>query len=129
MIDSPSAEIGFGRVAAMIPVKDIERACAFYVGALGFKRTFENGQPVGFVILKTGEAEIHLTRQEHHRAAPFNIAHILVDDVERMHALCRRHGLRIVKGLRDKDYGLRAFVFEDPDGNRIDVGQPIVRLR
>jgi hypothetical protein len=26
---------------------------------------------------------------------------------------------------QDKDLGLRAFVFEDPDGNRIDVGQPI----
>ena len=30
-----------------------------------------------------------------------------------------------IKGLRDKDYGLRAFVFEDPDGNRIDVGEPL----
>jgi hypothetical protein len=25
----------------------------------------------------------------------------------------------------DKSYGLRAFVFDDPDGNRINVGQPI----
>jgi hypothetical protein len=33
--------------------------------------------------------------------------------------------MRIIKGLQDKDYGLRAFVFEDPDGNRIDVGQKI----
>jgi len=34
-------------------------------------------------------------------------------------------GLRIIKTLQNKDYGLRAFVFEDPEGNRIDVGQPI----
>lgn len=33
--------------------------------------------------------------------------------------------LRIIKGPQDKNYGLRAFVFEDLDGNRIDVGQPI----
>jgi uncharacterized glyoxalase superfamily protein PhnB len=33
------------------------------------------------------------------------------------------HGVRIVKGLRDADYGLRGFVFADPDGNRMDVGQ------
>jgi hypothetical protein len=33
--------------------------------------------------------------------------------------------LRIIKGFKDKDYGLRAFVFEGLDGNRIDVGQPI----
>jgi len=39
--------------------------------------------------------------------------------------VCVRYGLRIIKSLQDKDYGLRAFVFQDPDGNRIDVGQPI----
>jgi catechol 2,3-dioxygenase-like lactoylglutathione lyase family enzyme len=123
--NSPSLEIGFGRVAAMIPVRDMERARAFYAGVLGFEKTFENGQPVGFMILKKGGAEIHLTLQKDHKAAPFNIAHMLVANVDAFHELCRRHGLRIVKGLRDKDYGLRAFVFEDPDGNRIDVGQRI----
>ena len=35
------------------------------------------------------------------------------------------NGVRIVKGLRDADFGLRCFVFADPDGNRFDVGQPI----
>ena len=35
--------------------------------------------------------------------------------------------LRIVKGLRDADYGLRGFVMADPDGNRIDVGQRLLR--
>ena len=50
---------------------------------------------------------------------------MMVDDVEAFHALCLRQGLRIVKRLQDKEYGLRAFVFEDPDGNRIDVAQPI----
>ncbi|TCR68952.1 putative enzyme related to lactoylglutathione lyase [Bosea sp. BK604] len=118
-------DIQFGRVAAMFPVKDMERACAFYIGVLGFTKTFENGQPVGFVILKKDGAEIHLTLQKEHRAPPFNIAHMMVANVDGFHDLCLRHGLRIVKGLRDKDYGLRAFVFEDPDGNRIDVGQPI----
>jgi len=32
---------------------------------------------------------------------------------------------KIIKGIQDKDYGLRAFVFADPDGNRIDVGQAL----
>jgi hypothetical protein len=44
-----------------------------------------------------------------------------------MHARCKAHGLRIIKGLKDQEYGLRAFVFEDPDGNRIDVGAPLRR--
>jgi catechol 2,3-dioxygenase-like lactoylglutathione lyase family enzyme len=117
--------IRFGRIAAMLPVKDINRACDFYTKALGFTKVFENGTPVGFMILKKDQAELHLTLQPNHQAAPFNVAHMMVDNVDALHAICQRHGLRIVKSLKDQEYGLRAFVFEDPDGNRIDVGQPI----
>lgn len=115
----------FGRIAAMLPVKDIARACDFYTKILGFTKVFENGDPVGFMILKKDQAELHLTLQLNHHAVPFNVAHMMVDDVDALHAICERHGLRIIKSLQNKDYGLRAFVFEDPDGNRIDVGQPI----
>ena len=117
--------IRFGRIAAMLPVKDIERACDFYTKVLGFTKVFENGTPVGFMILKKDQAELHLTLQPNHKAALFNVAHMMVDDADALHAICQQHGLRIIKRLQDKDYGLRAFVFEDPDGNRIDVGQPI----
>ncbi|NSY48370.1 VOC family protein [Agrobacterium tumefaciens] len=117
--------IRFGRIAAMLPVKNIEKAHDFYVRVLGFEKTFENGNPVGFMILKQGNAELHLTLQSTHKPAPFNVAHMLVSDAGALHALCKSHGLRIIKSLQDKDYGLRAFVFEDPDGNRIDVGQVI----
>jgi catechol 2,3-dioxygenase-like lactoylglutathione lyase family enzyme len=109
----------------MLPVKDIERAFDFYSNILGFTKVFENGTPVGFMILKRDQAELHLTLQPNHKAAPFNVAHMMVHDVDALHAICQRHGLPIVKSLQNKDYGLRAFVFEDPDGNRIDVGQPI----
>ena len=122
MSEQTPPDIGFGRIATTLPVKDIERARRFYVDMLGFTKTFQNGVPVGFMILKQGPAELHLTLQPNHKPAPFNVAHMMVRDVDAFHALCKREGLRIVKGLRDKDYGLRAFVFEDPEGNRIDVG-------
>ncbi|MCU4182701.1 glyoxalase superfamily protein [Bosea sp. BH3] len=127
MTDSVSSGVRFGRIAAMLPVADMARACEFYVSALGFQKTFENGTPVGFMILKRDAAELHLTLQPDHRAASFNVAHMMVEDIDAVHAIVRARGLRIVKGLRDKDYGLRAFVFEDPDGNRIDVGEPLQR--
>jgi len=109
----------------MLPVKDMARATAFYIGVLGFKKGFENGDPVGFMILERDNAELHLTLQPHHKAAPFNVAHMLVENVDALHALCQAKGLRIIKGLKNQEYGLRAFVFEDPDGNRIDVGEVI----
>jgi catechol 2,3-dioxygenase-like lactoylglutathione lyase family enzyme len=125
MKDATDHAIRFGRIAAMLPVKDMEKAYAFYSKVLGFTKTFENGTPVGFMILERDDAELHLTLQPNYEAVPFNVAHMMVSDVDALYAICRRQGLRIIKGLKDKDYGLRAFVFEDPDGNRIDVGQPL----
>ena len=123
MTDPIDHGIRFGRIAAMLPVRDMDKAHDFYTRVLGFRKTFENGVPVGFMILKRDEAELHLTLQKTHPAAPFNIAHLMVGDAEALHAICQREGLRIIKGLRDQEYGLRSFVFADPDGNRIDVGQ------
>lgn len=125
MNDIADHGIFFGRIAAMLPVKDIGKAHDFYVNVLGFRKTFENGNPVGFMILARDQAELHLTLQPDHKAAAFNVAHMMVGDVDALHAICQSHGLRIIKGLQNKDYGLRAFVFEDPDGNRIDVGQTL----
>ncbi|MCX8572772.1 glyoxalase superfamily protein [Aminobacter sp. MET-1] len=125
MNDIADHGVRFGRIAAMMPVKDMGKAHDFYTKVLGFTKIFENGSPVGFMILKRDQGELHLTLQPGHKAAHFNVAHLMVDDVDALHAVCKEHGLRIIKGLQDKDYGLRAFVFEDPDGNRIDVGQAI----
>lgn len=125
MTKNVNHDVRFGRIAATLPVKDMRRAHDFYTGVLGFSKTFENGSPVGFMILKRDQGELHLTLQPGHQAAKFNVAHLMVDDVDALFAVCQQYGLRIVKSLQDKDYGLRAFVFEDPDGNRIDVGQVI----
>lgn len=125
MSDNTDHGIRFGRIAVMLPVRDMDKAHAFYTGVLGFRKTFQNGDPVGFMILKRDAAELHLTLQPNHKAAPFNVAHLMVGDVDALHRICQAQGLRIIKSLQDKDYGLRAFVFEDPDGNRIDVGQPL----
>ncbi|MDP9591255.1 UNVERIFIED_ORG: catechol 2,3-dioxygenase-like lactoylglutathione lyase family enzyme [Shinella zoogloeoides] len=125
MNDIADHGVRFGRIAAMLPVRDMARAEAFYTNVLGFRKVFENGDPIGFMIMKRDAGEVHLTLQPTYKAPAFNVVHLMVDDVDALHALCQGQGLRIIKRLQDKDYGLRAFVFEDPDGNRIDVGQPI----
>jgi catechol 2,3-dioxygenase-like lactoylglutathione lyase family enzyme len=117
--------IQFGRMAPTVAVSDMAAAIQFYTGVFGFKKTFENGHPVGFVILEKDQAELHLSVSANHRGATQNVAHLLVSDAPALYAVCERNGVRIIKRLRDADYGLRGFVFADPDGNRIDVGQPI----
>ncbi|MEZ4238440.1 MAG: VOC family protein [Myxococcota bacterium] len=123
--DGPAGLV-YGRLAPTLPVTDVDRALAFYVGVLGLRVTFTNGDPVGFVILERDGAELHLTRvREPVPPAARNVAHLLVSDATALYDHLVAHGVRIVKGLRDADYGLRQFVLADPDGNRIDVGQSL----
>lgn len=124
---NPAAPLVFGRIASTIAVRDLDRALAFYRGVLGLRVVFENGDPVGFMILERDSAELHLTVEEDHRPSRHNVAHLLVSDATVLHDHLSVHGVRIVKGVRDADHGLRGFVFADPDGNRIDVGQRITR--
>ena len=125
MTSNAASTITYGRIAPGVFVRDIDKACAFYGDVLGFQKTFENGDPIGFVILEKDGAEFHLNLVEDHQPSTTNVAHLMVDDVDALHALCVAADVKIIKALADKDFGLRAFVFADPDGNRIDVGQPI----
>ena len=115
--------VRFGRVAPTIPVTDISKALSFYTEQLGFKKVFENGEPVGFVILEKDDAEIHLTLKLDHKASDRNLLHLMVSDAQALYDLLDEAGVRIVKGVRDAEYGLRDFVIADTDGNRLDIGQ------
>ena len=121
------SSIKFNRIFPIVPVSDIQRALSFYVDVLGFEKVFENGDPVGFVILQKDEVQLDLSLNRKHKATTDNVAFLNVSDATALYELCVRNGVRIVKGLRDAEYGLRTFVFSDPDGNRIDVGQSISR--
>ena len=117
--------VKFGRVAPGIMVRDLQAAIDFYCGILGFEKTFENGDPVGFVILEKDAAELHLNLSKTHKASVQNVAHLMVSDAGALYEHCIAHEVRIIKALRDHDFGLKAFVLADPDGNRIDVGEAI----
>jgi predicted enzyme related to lactoylglutathione lyase len=114
-----------GRMAPAVGVTDISRAVAFYCSVLGFTKTFENGSPVSFAIVERDGAELHLALDPGHVAPAYNIVHIMVNDATALHDRCVAHGAVIVKPLRDADFGLRCFVFADPDGNLFDVGQEL----
>jgi catechol 2,3-dioxygenase-like lactoylglutathione lyase family enzyme len=122
---SEVGRIKFGRAYPIVSVTDMDAALRFYRDLLGFEVIFENGTPVGFVILKKDEAEIGLSLDRKHKATVQNVAFMKVDDASALYDLCVRGGVKIIKGIRDAEYGLRTFVLADPDGNRIDIGQPL----
>lgn len=117
--------VQFGRIAPGVMVLDLQRSIDFYCRILGFEKTFENGNPVGFVILEKNSAELHLNLVKSHKPSVQNVAHLMVNDALALYEHCIACDVRIIKSLRDADFGLRCFVFADPDGNRIDVGQSI----
>ena len=118
-------QVRFGRMAPTVSVADIPRAVDFYTQVLGFEKVFENGDPVGFVILEKDAAELHLSLLKSHKATVQNVAHLMVEDANALYQYLEAHRVKIVKAIRDADFGLRCFVFADPDGNRIDVGQDL----
>ena len=123
MAQSALSPILFGRAAPGICVRDIRIAHDFYTDVLGFEKVFENGDPVGFMVLKRDAAEIHLSLKPDHKASTVNVMHLFVSDAAALYAICEAASVRIVKRLTDKDYRQRAFVMADPDGNRIDIGE------
>ncbi len=52
-----------------------------------------------------------------------NVAHLMIDDAASLYARLVGSNVTIIKEIRGADFGLTCFVFADPDGNRIDVGQ------
>ncbi len=118
-----SHRVAFGRLAPTVVVADIGRAVEFYRDVLGMVPVFENGNPVSFTIVERDQAELHLALDPAHEAREENVAHLLVSDAAALYDHLVGHGGTIVGALRDADYGMRTFVFADPDGNRIDVGQ------
>lgn len=121
----PPHAIGFGRLAPTLSVADMDRALRFYTQVLGFSKVFENGSPVGFVILQKDGAELHLSLHKGHKATVQNVAHLMVQDAAALYGHLQAQQVRIIKAIRDADFGLRCFVFADSDGNRIDVGQDL----
>jgi predicted enzyme related to lactoylglutathione lyase len=101
------------------------RAIEFYERIFGFEKTFENGDPVGMVILERDAVEVHLTLVPGHHGKTHNVFHILVGDADAIYQRCEATRARIIKRIRDAPGGLRTFVVADPDGNRIDVGAPL----
>ncbi|MGD0066599.1 MAG: VOC family protein [Streptosporangiaceae bacterium] len=106
--------VAFGRIAGAIPVNDISQALSFYQDILGMSVTFANGEPTGLVILERDAAELHLTLVKGHKGGSHNAAHLMVADAAGLHDHLVSNGVRIIKGLRDADYGLHGFVFADP---------------
>lgn len=96
-------------------VQDIGEAVSFFAG-LGFSLIRDEGT---FVELRWDEAPLFLVQTEgalpHHPRRCGDLR-ILVPDVDHYWELARKQGLKIVKPIGNRDYGLRDFIISGPAG-------------
>lgn len=110
------------RLIPMLPVRSIEASIAFYE-KLGFSIE-QRRDDWGWAMLCCGECRIMVDRSiNKHRDAPRDaVLYLYPDDIAAYHAQVRRNGLS-VPDLDTTFYGLTEFRIDDPDGNRLWIGQ------
>lgn len=111
------------RLIPMLPVANMAAAQDFYCGKLGFVVETEHPQ-WGWAMLRLDECRLMLDRSinQHPGKPRDNILYLYPDDIESYHAQVRANGLAI-PDLKTTFYGLTEFRIDDPDGNRLWIGQ------
>ncbi|WP_313222735.1 VOC family protein [Pseudoxanthomonas mexicana] len=110
------------QIIPMQPVRHLPRAIAFYE-KLGF--TLEDRRDDwGWARLRWGDCQVMLDQSINANPdAPRGaVLYLYPDDVSVFHAQVRANGLDVPK-LETTFYGMREFRIDDPDGNRLWIGQ------
>lgn len=112
-----------------VPVRDQDRALAFYTEKLGF--AVATDQPMGngqrWIELRIGEADTRLVlfTPEGHEDRIGSMANVtfMADDVEATYRELARRGVEFTTPPETAPWGTFA-IFEDPDGNSFVLSTP-----
>jgi uncharacterized glyoxalase superfamily protein PhnB len=110
------------RLIPMLPVKHLPTSVAFYE-KLGF--TVENRRDDwGFAMLRFDDCRLMLDQSINTADAPRqSVIYLYPENITEYHSQVRANGLN-VPDLETTFYGHTEFRIEDPDGNRLWIGQP-----
>jgi hypothetical protein len=117
-------EVIFERIAPILTVKDLDAALSRY-RLLGFATERDESANYGFV--ERGTVQLHLQSEDPDDPGETGGAvYIYVSDAVALHAEWTSVGVegRFI-GPHDTPYGLREFVYSDPDGIVHKVGSPL----
>lgn len=109
-------------IAPAFAVRDLDAMCAFYGRLLGLEPTYKT--PV-YAVLRNGPVQLHLYPQRDGKVAGQGSAYVFVQAVDDVYAIAQAIAM-IIHPISDQNYGLRDFLMEDPEGNRVGIAQ---RLR
>jgi uncharacterized glyoxalase superfamily protein PhnB len=106
----------------MLPVKSMAASVEFYK-KFGFTVETRNDH-WGWAMLRFDECRVMLDQSINvHSAGPrASVLYLYPDDIRAYHAMLRTNGLTI-PDLDVTFYGMTEFRLDDPDGNRLWIGQ------
>jgi catechol 2,3-dioxygenase-like lactoylglutathione lyase family enzyme len=112
------------RLIPMLPVKSLGASVEFYE-KLGFS-VERREEDWGWAMLRFDECRLMLDQSIHdHRGAPSGaVLYLYPEDIVEYHRQVRMSGLA-VPDLEVTFYGMTEFRLDDPDGNRLWIGQNI----
>ena len=122
MIGCYACSMKMTRLIPMLPVRSVTASIAFYQ-KLGFSVERSNDQ-WRWAMLSFGECRLMVDESINtHPTAPRSfVIYLYPDDVAEFHQQMRNHGVE-VPDLEATFYGMTEFRIEDPDGNRLWIGQ------
>lgn len=116
----------FDELFPIVMTRDVTRALAFYLAALGGEVTYRfptDGDP-DFVALTIGQSAIGVSRQD--QPAPWTNNQITLwiyaSDCDEAVERLRAAGVPIMQEPQDQPWGERTATVFDPDGNRVIIG-------
>lgn len=121
------------RAVLVLPVSDLALSRAWYFDVLGFETVYLHSDPAedpdgNYAILRRDTAEVHLILDEEPREHPWQQAgtgylFLIVHNVDLIFEQVKQSNVSVTHGIRQEDWGARAFQLTDPSGNRILVAE------
>lgn len=110
------------RIVPMLPVRSMPASVAFYE-KLGF-RVEDRNDEWRWAMLCFGECRLMVDQSinVHPDAPRTSVLYLYPDDVVQYHAHLRKNGVDVPE-LEETFYGMTEFRMDDPDGNRLWIGQ------
>ena len=123
-------DLRFERALAQVFVRNIDTALDFYHGLLGFDVVFAYGEPSFYAEVRRDDAAFNL---RHTDRSPWALDSTELDvlaiavrttDAESLFLEYADEGVPMHRRLHE-EYGARAFIVRDPDGNLLLFGSPL----
>lgn len=106
-------------IAPAFAVQDLDAMCNFYGKLLGLSPTYRTEV---YAVLRNGPVQLHLYPQRDGMNAGQGSAYVFVEGVDEVYATAQSIAT-IIHPIKDQHYGLRDFLMQDPEGNRVGIAQ------